>query len=212
MRNIHRVTVGENIEFKSRVPQMLNPLDLVVSVVDKTLIKEGELLESPHHHIGFKNALFETLQSCVLSSLRQVPPVVRQIGLFLKQTEHRYMTFRIASKDGTVTTVQTGHQVFLCVWVEMNHTTHHNKKREQRFNTRLQCITLRWIEHRFGQGKGGNNHDVVGVEIVRGRKTAKSGVCVCYSSSPSLNTTSRPHIHIKHHKVTGDHIPNGNVP
>lgn len=108
MRNIHRVTVGENVEFKSRVPQMLNPLDLVVSVVDKTLIKEGELLESPHHHIGFKNALFETLQSCVLSSLRQVPPVVRQIGLFLKQTEHRYMTFRIASKDGTVTTVQTG--------------------------------------------------------------------------------------------------------
>ena len=137
MRNVHRVTVGENIEFKSRVPQMLNPLDLVVSIIDETLIKEGKLLESSHHHIGFKNTLLETLKSCVLSALRQIPPVVRQIGLFLKQTEHRYMTLRIASKDGTVTTVQTGHQVFLCVWVEMNHTTHHSKKREQRFNTRL---------------------------------------------------------------------------
>ena len=84
MRNIHRVTVGENIEFKSRVPQMLNPLDLVVSVVDETLIKEGELLESPNHHIGFKNTLFETLKSCVLNALRQISPVVRQIGLFLK--------------------------------------------------------------------------------------------------------------------------------
>ena len=137
MRNVHRITVGENIEFKSRVPQMLNPLDLVVSIVDETLIKEGKLFKSPHHHIGFKNALFETLQSGVLSGLRQVPPVVRQIGLFLKQTKHRYMTLRIASKDGAVTTVQTGHQVFLCVWVVMNHTTHHSKKREQRFNTRL---------------------------------------------------------------------------
>lgn len=85
MRNVHRVTVGENIEFKSRVPQMLNPLDLVVSVVDKTLIKEGELLESPHHHIGFKNTLLETLKSCVLNALRQISPVVRQIGLFLKR-------------------------------------------------------------------------------------------------------------------------------
>ena len=83
--------------------------------------------------------------------------------------------------------------------------------REQRFNTRLQCITLRWIEHRFGQGKGGNNHDVVGVEIVRGRKTAKSGVCVCYSSSPSLKTTSRPHIHIKHHKGTRYDVLDGDV-
>ena len=137
MRNVYGVTVGENIEFKSRVPQMLNPLNLVVSIVDETLIKEGELLESPHHHIGFKNALFETLQSGVLSALRQIPPVVRQIGLFLKQTEHRYMTLRIASKDGTVTTIQTGHQVFLCVWVVMNHTTHKVMKREQRFNTGL---------------------------------------------------------------------------
>ena len=85
MRNIHRVTVGENVEFKSRVPQMLNPLDLVVPIVDETLIKEGELFESPHHHIGFKNTLLETLQSCVLSGLRQVPPVVRQIGLFLRR-------------------------------------------------------------------------------------------------------------------------------
>lgn len=77
MRNIHRVTVGENIEFKSRVPQMLNPLDLVVSIVDKTLIKEGELFKSSHHHIGFKNTLLETLQSGVLSALRQISPVVR---------------------------------------------------------------------------------------------------------------------------------------
>ena len=130
MRNIHRVTVGENIEFKSRLPQMLNPLDLVVSIVDETLIKEGELLESSHHHIGFENTLLETLKSRVLSALRQVSPVVRKIGLFLKQTEHRYMTLRIASKDGTVTTVQTGHQVFLCVWVEMNHTTHYMIMRE----------------------------------------------------------------------------------
>ncbi len=63
---------------------MLNPLDLVVSVVDETLIKEGELLKSPNHHIGLENTLLETLQSGVLSALRQVPPVVRQIGLFLK--------------------------------------------------------------------------------------------------------------------------------
>lgn len=84
MRNIHRVTVRENIEFKSRVPQVFNPLDLVVSIVDETLIKEGKLLESPYHHIGFKNTLLETLQSCVLSGLRQISPVVRQIGLFLK--------------------------------------------------------------------------------------------------------------------------------
>ena len=84
MRNIHRVTVGENVELKSRIPQMFNPLDLVVSIVDETLIKEGKLLESPHHHIGFKNTLFETLQSGVLSALRQVSPIVRQIGLFLK--------------------------------------------------------------------------------------------------------------------------------
>ena len=109
---------------------MLNPLDLVVSIVDETLIKEGELLESSHHHIGFENTLLETLKSRVLSALRQVSPVVRKIGLFLKQTEHRYMTLRIASKDGTVTTVQTGHQVFLCVWVEMNHTTHYMIMRE----------------------------------------------------------------------------------
>ena len=85
MRNVHRVTVGENIEFKSRVPQMLNPLDLVVSIVDETLIKEGELLKSPNHHIGFKNTLLETLQSCVLSGLRQISPVIRQIGLFLNR-------------------------------------------------------------------------------------------------------------------------------
>lgn len=70
MRNVHRVTVGENIEFKSRVPQMLNPLDLVVSIVDETLIKERKLLESPNHHIGFKNTLFKTLESRVLSALR----------------------------------------------------------------------------------------------------------------------------------------------
>ena len=130
----------------------------------------------------------------------------------VKKTKHGYMTLWIASKDGTITTIQTGHQVFLCVWVVMNHTTHKVMKREQRFNTGLQCITLCWIEHRFGQGKGGNNHDIVWIEIVRWRKTAKSGICVCYSSSPSFNTTSRPHIHIKHHKVTGDHIPNSNVP
>lgn len=70
MRNIHRITVGENVELKSRVPQVFNPLDLVVPIVDKTLIKKGELHESSHHHIGFKNTLLETLESCVLSALR----------------------------------------------------------------------------------------------------------------------------------------------
>ena len=85
MRNIHRVTVRENIEFKSRIPQVFNPLDLVVSIVNETLIKEGEPLESPHHHIGLENTLLEAFKSGVLSGLRQISPVVRQIGLFLKR-------------------------------------------------------------------------------------------------------------------------------
>ena len=77
MRHILSKSVRKHVELIASVPKMLNPLHLVATIVDKTLIKKGELLESSHHHIGFKNTLLETLQSGVLSALRQISPVVR---------------------------------------------------------------------------------------------------------------------------------------
>ena len=47
---------------------MLNPLDLVMPIVDKPLIKERELAPSSHHHIGFKDSLLKASQASILDS------------------------------------------------------------------------------------------------------------------------------------------------
>ena len=49
---------------------MLDPLDFVMSVVDKPLIKQGRLLKTSGHHVGLQNALLETGEARILSAPR----------------------------------------------------------------------------------------------------------------------------------------------
>ena len=54
MRHILSETVGKHVVFISLVTKMLNPLHLVATVVNETLIEEGEVLPFLDHHIGLE--------------------------------------------------------------------------------------------------------------------------------------------------------------
>lgn len=49
---------------------MLDPLDLVMPVVDKPLVKQGRLLKASGHHVGLQNALLEAGEARILSAPR----------------------------------------------------------------------------------------------------------------------------------------------
>ena len=44
----------KHVELIASVTKMLNPLHLVATVVDETLIEEGEVLPFLDHHIGLE--------------------------------------------------------------------------------------------------------------------------------------------------------------
>ena len=52
MGNVDCVGVFQHGELVSRVTKMLNPTDLVLPVVNETLVKRGKMARSLHHHIG----------------------------------------------------------------------------------------------------------------------------------------------------------------
>ena len=54
MRHILSETVRKHVVFISLITKMLNPLHLVATIVDETLIEEGEVLPFLDHHIGLE--------------------------------------------------------------------------------------------------------------------------------------------------------------
>ena len=54
MRHILSKSVRKHVELIASVTKMLNPLHLVATVVDETLIEEGEVLPFLDHHIGLE--------------------------------------------------------------------------------------------------------------------------------------------------------------
>ena len=60
MRNVHREGMLQHSEPVTRITQMLNPADLVLSVVHKTLIEFGKMRGSLHHHVGLLLVALET--------------------------------------------------------------------------------------------------------------------------------------------------------
>ena len=89
----------------------------------------------------------------------------------LVQTEYGYMALRVSPENSAVTTIQTLHQLVLGIRIVMHHTTREKKKKQERFDTGLERVTLGRIKHRFGQRKGRDDHHVVRIEVVGGRKT-----------------------------------------
>ena len=70
MGNVNGIAVGKDVKLKPGIAQMLDPLDFVMSVVDKPLIKQGRLLKTSGHHVGLQNALLETGEARILSAPR----------------------------------------------------------------------------------------------------------------------------------------------
>ena len=54
MRHVLSKSVRKHVELIASVPKMLNPLHLVATVVDETLIEEREVLPFLDHHIGLE--------------------------------------------------------------------------------------------------------------------------------------------------------------
>ena len=52
MRNVHRKGILQHSEPVTRIAQVFNPTNLVLSIVHKTLIEFGKMRGSLHHHIG----------------------------------------------------------------------------------------------------------------------------------------------------------------
>ena len=69
MRNIDSITVRQHVKLISGVSQVLNPLNLVVAVVDEPFVEERKLVPSSRHYVGFKNTLLETSQASILHGL-----------------------------------------------------------------------------------------------------------------------------------------------
>ena len=75
MRHILSETVRKHVVFISLVTKMLNPLHLVATVVDETLIEEGEVLPFLDHHIGLEWLLSEAGNGSVRHILGNRCPV-----------------------------------------------------------------------------------------------------------------------------------------
>lgn len=60
MWNVHREGMLQYSEPVARITQMLNPTDLVLSIVHKTLIEFGKMRGSLHHHVGLLFVALET--------------------------------------------------------------------------------------------------------------------------------------------------------
>ena len=122
------------------------------------------------------------------------------------------MTLWVLPEDGAVPDVQTMNEILLSIGIVMDHTTHHCHLPCQRFNAGLKTLTSKWIENALREGKGRDDHHIIRIEIVGGRKAVKRLISVRYSSFPHLIPARRPHIHVKHHKVAGHCIANGDIP
>lgn len=81
MRQIHTISLRQHIELISLVPKFFVPLDLVVSVVDKPLVEQRQLVPLAHHRVGLQHGRPQALQMDELSRGRQLGPVGGQIIL-----------------------------------------------------------------------------------------------------------------------------------
>ena len=60
VRNIDSVRVRENVELVAHISQVLDPLHLVESIIDKKLIKKRDSLGPFNHHIRLQKSFFKT--------------------------------------------------------------------------------------------------------------------------------------------------------
>lgn len=81
MRDVHAVPVREYAELVARVPQVLEPLDLVVPVVEKPLVKPRQPGPLAHQHVRLEDGLAQAAQAGVLAGGGQRLPVGGQIVL-----------------------------------------------------------------------------------------------------------------------------------
>ena len=81
MRHVHSISICQNTEFKPPVAQVLNPLYLIPSIIDETLVEEWEILPSLDHDIGFQVHFSETRQGSVRDEGRKIWPIGRKIVL-----------------------------------------------------------------------------------------------------------------------------------
>ena len=81
MRDVHTVPMREHAELVARVPQVLEPLDLVVPVVEKPLVKPRQPGPLAHQHVRLEDGLAQAAQAGVLAGGGQRLPVGGQIVL-----------------------------------------------------------------------------------------------------------------------------------
>ena len=81
MGHIHSITLRENIELITEITEMLDPLVLVVTIVDKATVKQRQTLPSLDHHVGLQEPLLKAGNCSVLCFLRKSGPVFREIVL-----------------------------------------------------------------------------------------------------------------------------------
>ena len=81
MRHVLSKSMRKHIVFISLVTKMLNPLHLVTTIVDETLVEEWEILPSLDHDIGFEWLLSEAWNGRVRHILGKSGPIGRKIVL-----------------------------------------------------------------------------------------------------------------------------------
>lgn len=60
MRNIHSKAIIQDIKLVTEIPQILNPLHFIESIIDKKLIKKRDSLGPFNHHIRLQKSFFKT--------------------------------------------------------------------------------------------------------------------------------------------------------
>ena len=81
MWHILSKSVRKHVELIASVPKMLNPLHLVATVIDETLIEERHVTRSLQHAVGFQVLLSETGNGSVRHILGNRCPVGWEIVL-----------------------------------------------------------------------------------------------------------------------------------
>ena len=81
MRHILSESVRKHVELIASVAKMLNPLYLVATVVDKTLIEERHVTRSLQHAVGLQVLLSEAGNRSVRHILGNRCPIGRKIVL-----------------------------------------------------------------------------------------------------------------------------------
>ncbi len=75
MRNIKSKRSRKDVIFISQITEIFDPLYLIKSVVNKSLIKQRESLGSPYHNIRLHKSFFETF-------------MIHQLGLWIQNEPH----------------------------------------------------------------------------------------------------------------------------